>query len=168
MGAPGRPPGPPPWQQAAPVPRRKHRGLVITSIVLAVVLVLCGGGGLAAFLVLRRADTGRGADEPVTAVERFLEAVYTDQNAAAANAMVCRSARDAGAIERKVAEVRDYAKAYPSPRFRWDKPKIDDQNAERAIVSTKVRMTTADDRSAEQRLTFTVVRTAGWWVCDVS
>jgi hypothetical protein len=164
-----QPLGPPPWQQAAPAPppRRKRSGLVIASIVLAVVLLLCVGGGLAAFLVLRRADTGRGAAEPVTAVDRFLAAVYTDQNATAANAMVCRSARDAGEIERKVAEVRDYAKAYPSPRFRWDKPKIDDQNAERAIVSTKVTMTTADDRSAEQRLTFTVVQSAGWWVCDV-
>jgi hypothetical protein len=164
-----QPLGPAPWEQNVVVapPKAKRRGLVITSIVLAAVLLLCGGGGLAAFLVLRRADAGQGAAEPVTAVDRFMEAVYTNQNAAQATAMVCRAARDSGEVERKVAEVRDYAKKYSSPRFTWEKPKVDKQDAESATVSTTLKMTTADDRSAQQQLEFTVVQTAGWWICDV-
>ena len=28
-------------------------------------------------------------------------------------------------------------------------------------------MTTADEKTADQTLTFTVVQKTGWWVCDV-
>jgi len=140
---------------------------VITAIVLAAVFVLCGGGGLAAFFLLRGVDTAEGAAEPGAAVESFLNAVYVDQDAAAASAMVCSDARDLAAIEKKVDEVRQAAQTYESPRYKWDRPAVEQQDAEKAIVSTKLTMLTADDRSAEQQLRFTVVHETGWWVCEV-
>jgi hypothetical protein len=161
---------PPPWGPTTDVPpqRRSRRGLVITSVVLGLVVLLCGGGGLAAFLLLRDVDTAEGAASPVVAVERFMEAVYKEQNASLAAATVCRDARKADAIDRKVEEVKNYAKAYQNPQFEWAAPKVDEQDAEHAIVSVDLRMTTADDRSAEQQLRFTVVQQTGWWVCEVA
>jgi flagellar basal body-associated protein FliL len=157
-------PGPAAGAAAKP---RGRRGLLITSIVLAVVLLLCGGGGLAAFLVLRDVDTAEGAPEPAVAVDRFMQAVYGDRNAALAATTVCPAARDADALERRVEEVDEYAKNYPSPKFRWETPKVDEQTPERAVVSVDLTVTTADDRQAEQELRFTVVQDSGWWVCDI-
>jgi hypothetical protein len=136
-------------------------------VVLGLVVLLCGGGGLAAFLLLRDVDTTEGAPEPVVAVERFMEAVYKEKNASQAAATVCQDARKADAIDRKVEEVKNYAKAYRNPQFDWGTPKVDEQDAEHAIVSVDLRMTTDDDRSAEQQLRFTVVQQTGWWVCEV-
>jgi len=134
--------------------------------VLAAVL-LCGGGGLATFLLLRDTETGEGAAEPVAAVESFLDAVYVDQNAAAAAGLLCGAARDQRAVQDKIDEVQRYARTYPSPRYRWDPPKVEQQDAEKAIISTRLTVLTADDRSAEVQLRFTVVHQTGWWVCDV-
>jgi hypothetical protein len=136
--------------------------------VLGLVVLLCGGGGVAAFLLLRNVDTVEGAPEPVVAVERFLEAVYTEQNAGLAESTVCRDARDSQAIEDKVEEVKNYAKTYRNPTFEWETPKVSEQDEERAIVAVDLTMTTADDRRAEQQLTFTVVQETGWWVCEVA
>lgn len=166
---PGQPPFPPPPGHpgyAQPAPQR--RGLLIASVVLAVVLVLCGGGGLTAFLMLRDTETGEGAAEPVVAVDGFLKAVYTDNDATKAAGLICSEARDKTEITKKVEEVKKYATTYDKPRFRWETPKIDDQNAERAIVSTKVTMMTGDEKVAEQQLKFIVVQKTGWWVCEVS
>ncbi|MEV4536848.1 hypothetical protein AB0J82_24020 [Asanoa sp. NPDC049518] len=154
------PPTPPPAQ-------RRGRGPLVVAIVLAVVLLCGGGGGLAAYLLLRDPETGEGAAEPVAAVEGFLDAVYVDQNAAAATGLLCREARDQRAVQDKIDEVRQYARTYPSPRYRWDPPKVEEQDAEKAIVSTRLTVLTADDRSAEEQLRFTLVHKTGWWVCDV-
>ena len=168
-GQPGQPAFPPavfPPAANPPAPK-KRRGLLIASIVLAVVLLFCACGGVAAFLLLRDTATGEGAAEPVVAVDNFLKAIYTDKDAAKAAALVCSEARDEIAITKKVEEVNKYATTYDKPRFRWDAPKVDGQNAERAIVSAKIEMTTSDEKVAEQRLTFTVVQKTGWWVCEV-
>ncbi|WP_439957801.1 Rv0361 family membrane protein [Micromonospora echinofusca] len=159
-------PGQPPY--GAPAPVKKKRGLLIASIVLAVALLLCGGGGTAAFLVLRNAETGEGAPSPTEAVIGFLTAVYTDQDAKQAAALVCPAARDDKAIAKRVKEVRDLATTYKNPRFSWSVPKVDDQNAERAVVSTKVTMATGDEKVSRQDLKFTVVQSSGWWVCEVA
>ncbi|MEH1013709.1 hypothetical protein V6U90_11450 [Micromonospora sp. CPCC 206060] len=165
-GQPGFPaPGQPPYGAVAPV--KKKRGLLIASIVLAVVLLLCGGGGTAAFLVLRNAETGEGAPSPTEAVTGFLTAVYTDQDAKRAAALVCPAARDDKAIAKRVKEVKDLAGTYKTPRFTWSNPVVDDQNTERAIVSTKVTMATSDEKVSRQDLKFTVVQSSGWWVCEV-
>ncbi|GAB3796355.1 hypothetical protein ACFOX0_28280 [Micromonospora zhanjiangensis] len=140
---------------------------MIVSIVLGVVVLLCGGGGLAAFLFLSDGESGEGAPEPVAAVDSFLTAVYVDKDPAKAAGLVCSEARDDQKLTRKVDEVKGYATKYRSPRFRWTTPKVDDQNSERARVSVTLTMTTADEKTTDQSLTFVVVRKTGWWVCDV-
>jgi flagellar basal body-associated protein FliL len=150
-----------------PAAPKKKRGLLIASIVLVVTLLLCGGGGVAAFFLLRGADPGEGADQPTTAVQEFLTAVYQDRNAGKATELVCSSSRDREKIAAKVAEVEKYVAEHETPRFRWTPPKVDEQTDERAVVSTKVTMTTADEKVADQELRFTVVQDTGWWVCEV-
>lgn len=160
-------PGYPPYGEAPPAPKKK-RGLLIASIVLAVALLLCGGGGTAAFLVLRNAESGEGAPTPTEAVTGFLTAVYTEQDAARAATLVCPAARDAKAIAKRVKQVQDLSQTYKSPRFSWLIPVVGDQNQERAIVSVKVTMATADEKVSHQELKFTVVQESGWWVCEVA
>jgi hypothetical protein len=159
-------PGPPHSYGPGAAPSRVSTKKIVLLIALAVV-VLCSGGGLAAFLVTRDTETGEGAAEPVAAVESFLKAIYVDQNAGAAAALVCRDAREQRPIQDKIDEVKRYARTYPSPRYRWDPPKVEQQNADQAVVSTRLTVLTADDRSAEQQLRFTLVHQTGWWVCDV-
>lgn len=172
----GEPPSPPPpgggpaWPTppAPPVgPPPRRRGLLIASIVVAVLVVLCGSGGVAAFLLLRDAEAAAGAAEPVAAVDGFLRAVYTEHDAEKAGALVCSEARDEAAIGKKVEEVEQYTSRYARPRFRWSPPKIDEQTNERARVSTTLVMNTGDEKVAEQRLSFTVIKKTGWWVCEV-
>jgi hypothetical protein len=150
-----------------PAPRKSRRGVLIGAV-LAVVLILCAGGGVSAWLLLRSMESGEGAAEPATAVEEFLDAVYNAKDAARATELVCAEARDSDAITKKVNEVKAYDEKYDSPRFDWPEPTVDNQNEERAIVSVKLRMVTADEKTAEQDLKFTVVHKTGWWVCDVS
>ncbi|MFI5488886.1 hypothetical protein ACIBXA_00085 [Micromonospora echinaurantiaca] len=160
------PAGYPPYP-GLPAPKKK-RGLLIAAIALAVVLVLCVGGGVAAFFTLRNAETGTGAKEPAVAVDEFLTAVYKDRDATKAANLVCSAARDDDRIAAKVAEVEKYVGTHQNPRFRWTKPKVDNQTGDRATVSTKVTMTTADEKVADQELRFTVVQKTGWWVCEVA
>ncbi|MFE2613586.1 hypothetical protein ACFXA2_08240 [Micromonospora chalcea] len=160
-GPPGYPPGPPGGQP------RKRPALLIASLVLAAAVLLCGGGGTAAFLVLRDTEDGQGAKEPQVAVDGFLKAVYQERDAEKAASFVCSAARDDEKITAKVAEVQKYAGQYQNPRFRWSNPTVDNQTGDRATVSARVTMTTADEKVAEQSLRFTVVRKTGWWVCEV-
>lgn len=159
-------PGQPAYPGAAAP--KKRRGLLIVSLVLAAAVLLCGGGGTAAFLALRNAEDGQGAKEPTVAVDNFLTAVYKERNARKAATFVCSAARDDDKIADKVAEVQKYAKEYQNPRFRWTTPKVDNQTGDRATVTTRVTMSTADEKVANQDLRFTVVRKTGWWVCEVA
>ncbi|MFI5837183.1 hypothetical protein ACIA5A_26270 [Micromonospora sp. NPDC051300] len=161
----GTPPGPTPHPSGAP--QRKRPTLLIASIVLAAAVLLCGGGGTAAFLALRNGEEGRGAKEPQVAVDGFVKAVYQDRDAEKAATFVCSAARDEEKIAAKVTEVQKYAAQYQNPRFRWTNPTVDNQTGDRATVSTRVTMTTADEKVADQELRFTVVRKTGWWVCEV-
>ncbi|WP_442932431.1 Rv0361 family membrane protein [Micromonospora sp. NBC_01699] len=165
FGQPGYPP-PPGYPLPAQLPRKK-RGLLIASIVLAVAVVLCGGGGLAAFLVLRSAETGQGAPSATAAVDGFLKAVYTEKDADKAASLVCSQANDRAAVVGKVDEVKKLSQTYKTPRFKWNPPKVDEQADDRAIVSVQLTMTTADEKTAEQQLKFTVIQKTGWRVCEV-
>ncbi|MEV0805671.1 hypothetical protein [Micromonospora sp. NPDC050200] len=162
---PPSPPAQPAYQ--APVGQRR-RGLLIASLVLAGAVLLCGGGGTAAFLALRNTEDGEGAKEPAVAVDDFLTAVYRDRDAKKAAGYVCSDSRDREKLDAKVAEVEKYVASYANPRFRWASPKVDDQTGDRATVSTKVTVITADEKVAKQALRFTVVRKTGWWVCEVA
>ncbi|RAO59947.1 Collagen alpha-2(IV) chain [Micromonospora saelicesensis] len=163
---PAAPPAYPPYQGTAEP--KKKRGLLIAAIALIVIMVLCVGGGVVAFLTLRDAETGEGAKEPAVAVDEFLTAVYKDRDATKAAGRVCAASRDDDKIAAKVAEVEKYASTYQNPRFRWTTPKVDNQTGERATVSTRLTMTTADEKVADQELRFTVVQKTGWWVCEVA
>lgn len=156
----------PPVQQS-PAPRRR-RGLLIASIALAATLVLCLGGGVAAFLAVRAAEDGTGAEEPTAAVEEFLTAVYQDRDAAQASSLVCSAAKDQEKISAKVAEVEEYAADYKKPYFRWSPLKVDDKTEDRAVITTTVTMTTADEKVADLPLRLTVVKSMGWRVCEVA
>ncbi|WP_432901261.1 hypothetical protein ACQP1S_30045 [Micromonospora matsumotoense] len=149
-----------------PTPARR-RGVLVASLALVAAVVLCGGGGTLAFLTLRNTEGGEGAKEPTVAVDGFLTAVYQDRDAGRAANFVCAESRDQQKISAKVAEVQKYTTLYTNPRFRWSSPAVDNQNGDRATVSTKLTLTTADEKIAEQSLRFTVVRKTGWWVCEV-
>ncbi|MEU8423366.1 hypothetical protein AB0C15_21055 [Micromonospora sp. NPDC048835] len=171
-GAPNPSSIPPPPPAYPPYPGtaqpKKKRGLLIAAVALVVIMVLCVGGGVVAFLTLRDAETGEGAKEPSVAVDEFLTAVYKDRDATKAASHVCAASRDDDKIAAKVAEVEKYASTYQNPRFRWTTPKVDNQTGERATVSTRLTMTTADEKVADQELRFTVVQKTGWWVCEVA
>ena len=156
------PPGPPVGEPT------KRRGGLLVSLALAVLILFCGTGGTVAFLLLRNSESGEGAPEPVAAVDAFMTAIYSEQNPEKAASVVCAAARDKEKIKDKVLEVRNYSQKYDNPRFHWTDPRIDDQNSDRAIVSTKLTMTTADEKIADQQLRFTVVQKTGWWVCEVA
>jgi hypothetical protein len=146
--------------------RRRRTGLW-ASVALTVTLLLCGGGGASAYLLFRNADAG-GAPDPATAVNRFMTAVYTQQDPSAADDLVCREARDGDALTARIEEIRGYANEYEGPAFRWTEPAVAGQNEERATVSVELTMSTDDEKAAQQRLTFTTVRKTNWLVCEIS
>ncbi|BCJ53599.1 hypothetical protein Asp14428_50740 [Actinoplanes sp. NBRC 14428] len=167
---------PQPWQvpfdpqhteTAAEPPRRRRTGLWV-ALALVVTLLLFGGGTVSALLLLRNADSGKGSPDPATAVDRFLTAVYTQQDATAAGDYVCREARDEDKIKTRVDQIKGYANEYQAPSFRWSEPAVSGQDDEKATVAVDLTMTTDDEKSADQQLTFTVIRKTGWLVCDVT
>jgi hypothetical protein len=150
-----------------PGPARRRSGLWV-SMALVVTLLLCGGGATSAFLLLRSADSGKGAPDPATAVNRFMTAVYTQQDASAAGDVVCREARDTKKLSGRIAQIKTYAAAYEGPTFRWNDPVVSGQTPEEATVAVQLTMSTDDEKQAQQDLTFTVVHKTGWLVCDIS
>ena len=159
----------PPWQ-VVPTPaaeeRRRKTGLWV-SVALTTTLLLCGGGAFSAYLLLKEADNG-GAPDPATAVNEFLTAVYTQQDAAAADDLVCRESRDKDKLAAQVGQIKGYADRYEGPSFRWDEPAVSGQSEERATVSVQLTMSTDDEKTAQQKLTFTTVRKTGWLVCEIA
>ncbi|MFC3534518.1 hypothetical protein ACFOPG_02290 [Couchioplanes caeruleus subsp. azureus] len=137
-------------------------------LALVVTLLLFGGGALSALMMLRNADSGKGSPDPATAVDRFLAAVYTEQDAASAGEHVCREARDEDKLQQRVDQIKGYANEYQAPTYRWTEPAVSGQDDEKATVAVQLTMTTDDEKSAQQQLTFTVVRKTGWLVCDIT
>jgi hypothetical protein len=163
------PPTPPPWQvplQPDNDDRRRRTGLWI-SVALTATLLLCGGGAFSAYLLLRDAD-GSGAPDPATAVNDFMTAVYTRQDAAAADDLVCREARDGDRLAARISQIKSLANEYEEPTFRWDEPAVSARTDERATVSVQLTLSTDDEKTAEQQLTFTTVRKTGWLVCEIA
>ncbi|GAA2643967.1 hypothetical protein GCM10010436_65720 [Paractinoplanes durhamensis] len=160
-----------PWQMP-PTPvvaggRKGKRGAVWVSLALAATVMLCAGGAVSAYFLLRDADNP-GAADPATAVSRFLTAVYTQQDAAAADDLVCREARDKTKLTDRVAEIRSYSDGYQDPVYRWEDPTVASSGEDRAVVSVQLTLTTADEKTAKQDLEFTVIRKTGWLVCEVA
>jgi hypothetical protein len=156
-----------PWQvPPSPAPAGR-RGALWISLALAATLLLCGGGAVSAYYLLRDADNP-GSPDPATAVNRFLDAIYTRQDAAAADDLVCREARDKTKLADRVREIKAYASGYQDPVYRWDEPSVAGSGEDRALVSVQLTMSTADEKTAQQQLEFTVIHKTGWLVCEVS
>jgi hypothetical protein len=154
--------------EAAPAPdNKKKRNAVWVSLALAATLLLCAGGAVSAYFLLRDADNPGSAD-PATAVSRFLDAVYHQQDATAADKLVCREARDETKLADRVRDIKTYSDGYQEPDFRWDEPAVASSGEDRAVVSVQLTMSTADEKTARQELQFTVIRKTGWLVCDVT
>ncbi|BFU41905.1 hypothetical protein [Krasilnikovia sp. MM14-A1004] len=149
------------------IPPRTRRTGVWVSAALAATLLFCGGGAVSAYLLLRNADRGKGAPDPATAVDRFLTAVYTEQDATEADGLICREARNAKRLAARVEQIKGYSAEYASPTFSWTEPAVGTHNSDLATVSVQLTMATADEKTAQQGLTFTVVHKSGWLVCDV-
>jgi len=149
-----------------PPPRHKRPFWIAVALVLT--LLLCGGGTVSAYLLLRDADSGMGAPDPVSAVNQFMTAVYTQQDPAAAGETVCNEARDEEELTARVEQIKAYASEYDAPSYSWNEPAVSELNDERAMVGVQLTMTTDDEKTAQQRLTFTVVHKTGWLVCDVT
>ncbi|OJF13660.1 hypothetical protein BG844_14085 [Couchioplanes caeruleus subsp. caeruleus] len=149
-------------------PRRGKRPGLWIGLALGVLLLLFGGGTLSALLLLRNADSGKGSPDPGTAVDRFLTSVYTQKDATSAGDHVCREARDEDKLQERVDQIKGYANEYQAPTYRWSEPAVSGQDEEKATVAVQLTVTTDDEKSAQQQLTFTVVRKTGWLVCDVA
>ncbi|MBU2663316.1 hypothetical protein KOI35_07310 [Actinoplanes bogorensis] len=159
--------GPQPYQVPAAAPAARRRGGLWISLALVGTLVLCGGGAVSAYFLLRDADNP-GSTDPSTAVTRFLTAVYTNQDAKAADDLVCREARDETKIADRVSDIKAYADGYTDPVFRWADPEVTENKDDQARVSVELTMSTADEKTASQQLEFTVIRKTGWLVCEVT
>ena len=137
-------------------------------MVVLVAALLLAGGASGAWWLLR--DTDRdGAPTAVAAVEEFLRAVYQDQDAAAASALVCSAARDQESLEAKISSIRAYGDTYASPRFTWSEPEVVAESSELTTVAVTVTMATSDEKTADQPLQVSVLDKSphGWWVCDL-
>ncbi|HEY0536380.1 MAG TPA: hypothetical protein VGD29_32745 [Actinoplanes sp.] len=169
----GDQPQPQPWPvpltPSAPRGRRRGRGrgTVWVSLALAATLLLCGGGAVSAYFILRDADNP-GSPDPATAVNRFLTAVYSQQDADSAEQFVCRESRDKTKLTDRVDQIKTYAGGYTDPVFRWGDPAVSDQTGDRASVAVELTMSTSDEKTAKQDLRFTVIHKTGWLVCEVS
>jgi hypothetical protein len=152
---------------APPAPPRRRRGALWVSLALVATLLLCGGGAVSAYFLLRDADNP-GSPDPATAVNRFLTAVYTQQDATSAQQFVCRESRDKTKLTNRVDQIHTYADGYTDPTFRWGDPAVSDQTSDRATVSVELTMSTGDEKTAKQDLRFTVIHKTGWLVCEVS
>jgi hypothetical protein len=150
---------------APPAPRRR-RGALWVSLALVATLLLCGGGAVSAYFLLRDADNA-GSPDPAAAVNGFLTAVYTQQNAASAEQYVCRESRDKKKLTDRIDQVKTYAGGYTDPIFRWGDPAVSDQTSEHATVAVELTMSTGDEKTAKQELRFTVIHKTGWLVCEV-
>jgi hypothetical protein len=160
---------PPPWEvQLNPEEPRRRRGGVWVSVALTITLLLCGGGAVSAYFLISNADTGKGAPDPATAVNRFLTAVYTQQDPSAADDLICRDARDTGKMATRITQIKGYAEQYDGATFRWNEPAVSGRTADRAVVNVQLTMATDDEKTAQQTLTITTVHKTGWLVCDVA
>ena len=139
---------------------------MITSIVLVFLVILGGGAATAGYFLTRNQD-GTGKITPQAAVEDFLQAIYVDQNPTKAAAVVCKTARDPKKLAAKVDEIRRQDSQYDSPRYSWGSPSTEQSGPDRAVLSTTVTLATADVQQSTQKLRFTLIRSSGWFVCDV-
>jgi hypothetical protein len=97
-----------------------------------------------------------------------MTAVNTQQDSTAADDLVCRDARDPQRLSARVSEIKGYSSEYEGPTFRWNEPAVSGETDEKATVTVQLTMSTEDEKTAQQTLTFTAVHKTGWLVCDIA
>ncbi|WP_144119749.1 DUF4878 domain-containing protein [Catellatospora sichuanensis] len=148
-------------------PAKKSKAPLVIGIVLGVLLLLCGGG-IGAYVLLTRNTEGTGATSAKDATQSFLTAIYKNGgNAAAAEKLVCGDARDRKDIDAKIAEIKSQTAQLKGPNFTWETPKISGETATQATAEVTVKLVTSDEKMSEQKLTLTLVKHEGWFVCEV-
>ena len=155
-------------EAVAVAPRPRHKRPFWIAVALLLTLLIFTGGAISAYLLLRDAQSGEGAPDPASAVNEFMTAVYTQQDPAAAEEVVCSEAHDERKLKARVDQIKGYADEYDAPSFSWNDPAVSEQTDDRATVGVQLTMTTDDEKTAQQQLTFTVIRKTGWLVCDVN
>jgi hypothetical protein len=149
-----------------PTPPRRRRGLMITVIILVVVVVL-GGGGLTVVYAMTRSNDGTGKTSPTLAATAFLDAVYNTQDAAKVAPLVCSAARDTKKLTAKINEIKQQDQQYQGPKYSWTSPTTESSTKDRAVLSTTVTLLTENVQKASQKLKLTLIKSTGWFVCDV-
>jgi hypothetical protein len=156
-----------PVVEGATAARKKGHGGLFVTLVLVAIMVLCGGVATTAYVVTTH-QSGTGQSNPTVAVDRFLTAVYVHQSATEAEKYVCEQANDSTAIAAKVDQARALSSRYDDPTFSWTFGTVTNQSSTEATVTAELAVTTADERRAAQKISFTTVQNHGWWVCDVN
>ncbi|OLB79096.1 MAG: hypothetical protein AUI14_11425 [Actinobacteria bacterium 13_2_20CM_2_71_6] len=141
---------------------------MLITVISLVVLVVLGGGGLTVFYVMTRNPDGVGKSSPSAAAESFLAAVYQTQDSTKVSPLVCAAARDSKKLKAKIEEIKQQDKQYEGPTYAWTSPKTEQSSKDRAVLSTTVTLTTANEQTATQKLQLiTTHSSGGWFVCDV-
>jgi hypothetical protein len=152
-----------------PAPTGKKRSGWLIGILTGVFVLLLAGGGISAYLLTTQ-NSGTGQPTAQTALDGFLTAVYTNNDASAAAKYVCPQARDQAKISAKINEIRQRNSKYELPRYSWKSPETKSgQNLpnNEIVLATTVTVRTATEQHAEQSLQFTMLNQNGWWVCEV-
>ena len=148
-------------------PPRKRRGLLI-GILAGVFVLLLAGGGVSVYTLTR--DNTKGQASPEAAVDGFLTAVYTNQDATAAAKFVCPQARDKIKLTTKIDEIKKQNSQYELPKYSWKRPvaQKDFHGPDTEVeLGTTVTVRTDTEQHAELPLLFIATRQNGWWVCEV-
>jgi hypothetical protein len=133
-------------------------------VAFAVALLLCLGGGTTASLLTVHLQE-RGRSTPQEAVNGFLQAVYVDLDAEAADAFVCQEHRGDGSVDRRVQELRDARNSAPDATFTWTEPQVRSRHGHEVTVATTVSMVVDGQTRRTRKLRFDLVSPAGWFVC---
>ena len=81
--------------------------------------------------------------------------------------VVALCSRDKKKLAAKVDQIKQQDQQYESPKYSWTPLKTESSAGDHAVVSTTVTLLTANVQKATQKLRLTVIRSNGWFVCDV-
>jgi hypothetical protein len=136
-------------------------------VIALVVVVVLAAGGLGVAYLLHRGSDGIGRTSPTAAAQDFLQAVYVDQDPAKVAPLVCAAARDTKKITAKINEIKQQDEQYDGPKYSWTPPITQSSTKDHAVVTTTVTLLTTNVQKSTQQLNLTVIKSNGWFVCDV-
>jgi hypothetical protein len=113
---------------------------VWVSLALAATLLLCGGGAVSAYFCCATPTTA-GSPDPATAVNRFLTAVYTQQDAAGRTTGLPRGPRQ-GRSSPTGSRDQELRERYEDPSSAGTEPAVASSGEDRAVVSVQLTLST--------------------------